>query len=259
MYKALAIAILCVSFLAGVAHSSQLPSRYPATNPSSKSSYVIKLDSGVVQGIYSIDKALSYTATDFVLGSAFDGHLYNCVFRGETADTDGDNTLSDEANCTLMHNLTADSIASQSTLKGWLNLEVDVAETGSNVSYLTIKGTESQVAGASVLIDAEAVAGAVTLSHYETTGEWYFAGGSAFTITLPDVTSSGLSACFYVTTAHILSLDPGNNDEITASGSGLGDGVILRNTSATAGDFVCLINNDTDGWVAVGSSGTWGA
>ena len=68
----------------------------------------------------------------------------------------------------------------------------------------------------------------------------------------------GQTVCFYSTTAATIIIDPNANDGIVLEGaSRLTDGNTIENTSAAAGDFVCLIGDSAAGWTTLGINGTW--
>ena len=68
----------------------------------------------------------------------------------------------------------------------------------------------------------------------------------------------GQTVCFYSTTAATIIVDPNASDGIVLDGAArLTDGNTIENTSAAAGDFICLIGDSADGWTTLGMSGTW--
>ena len=79
----------------------------------------------------------------------------------------------------------------------------------------------------------------------------------AVTTVLPAV-EIGQSVCFYSTTAATIIIDTNASDGIVLHGAArLDDGNTIENTSAAAGDFICLIGDSADGWTTLGYSGTW--
>lgn len=95
---------------------------------------------------------------------------------------------------------------------------------------------------------------ATTLTDAEMNGIVFVS--SAVTTTLPAV-EIGQTACFYSTGANTIIIDPNSSDRIRLNGTALTDGYTIENTSATAGDFICIIGDSASGWTTLGSSGTW--
>ena len=80
---------------------------------------------------------------------------------------------------------------------------------------------------------------------------------AAVTTTLPAV-EIGQTVCFYSTAANTIIVDVNASDGIVLNGaSRLTDGNVIENTSAAAGDFVCLVGDSADGWTTLGYIGTW--
>lgn len=75
------------------------------------------------------------------------------------------------------------------------------------------------------------------------------------TVTLPAV-SIGMSVCVYSTTAAAVHVDANASDRIILDGTALADGDKVSSASG-AGDFICLVAESANGWLAMGRSGTW--
>jgi hypothetical protein len=83
-----------------------------------------------------------------------------------------------------------------------------------------------------------------------------YSNSGANTYTLPAV-EAGMNICFFNRTAATMIIDVDANDQIVLDGSDLSNGYTIENTSAAAGDFVCLHGLDSVHWLVWGSSGTW--
>jgi hypothetical protein len=83
-----------------------------------------------------------------------------------------------------------------------------------------------------------------------------YVNSGANTYILPEV-AAGMSICFYNRTAATMIIDVDGSDEIVLDGADLTAGYTIENTSAAAGDFVCLHGLDAVHWLVWGSSGTW--
>ena len=80
---------------------------------------------------------------------------------------------------------------------------------------------------------------------------------TAVTTTLPAV-EIGQTVCVYSTGANTIIVDVNASDGIVLHGATrLTDGYVIENTSAAAGDFICLIGDSADGWTTLGYIGTW--
>ena len=80
------------------------------------------------------------------------------------------------------------------------------------------------------------------------------------TINLPEITADGESACFFTTTAALLTLNPDDSDIIILDGTAAGAAGVDIDNASGAGDFICLISDEIGGadlWYSVGRSGTW--
>ena len=87
-------------------------------------------------------------------------------------------------------------------------------------------------------------------------GTWVFVS-QAVTTTLPAV-EIGQTVCLYSTAANTIIIDVNASDGIVLNGATrLTDGNVIENTSAAAGDFICLIGDSADGWTTLGYIGTW--
>jgi len=105
----------------------------------------VSFTSSQAAGVYSFGLAFPLATMDFERGSAFVGVLYACDTNAP--DTDGDADLSDEAACEQLATLSADTAnSSMKAKKLYYAVDINTAETGTNVSRLTIKGTFDQVA-----------------------------------------------------------------------------------------------------------------
>ena len=90
-------------------------------------------------------------------------------------------------------------------------------------------------------------------------GKWFFITSVAATITLPEITASGQSACFYSVTAINVTLDPSATDIIVLNGTAqtAGDSI---DSDDTIGAFICLISQEVGGadkWFTLGRAGVW--
>ena len=96
--------------------------------------------------VYVIGSAVSSGLIDFDLGSAFVGTLYACVLANADADNSG--AVDTAAGCDTLAVLSAD-IEGQTftTGKRHFVLDIDTAESGSNVSRLTIRGSNVASSG----------------------------------------------------------------------------------------------------------------
>jgi hypothetical protein len=90
-------------------------------------------------------------------------------------------------------------------------------------------------------------------------GQWFLCTG-ACTRTLPAITASGQSICYYALTAAIITVSPNSADQIRLNGTlGAADKDITG--PATAGSTVCLMsrdNADDDEWIVTSRTNTWG-
>ena len=70
--------------------------------------------------------------------------------------------------------------------------------------------------------------------------------------------TTGYAICFEALTGATSWIDPYGAEKISLSGTTLAAGNAIQNTSATSGDFICLISSDGAGnWRSGGKSGTW--
>jgi hypothetical protein len=132
--------------------------------------------------------------------------------------------------------------------------QIDIG-SGSGVDTISLGAismvTTGTISGAiSVATDADGK----TISAAEGYGSFQLATGAG-TWVLPAV-AEGMSVCIYSTTAAAVVVDPNASDRIIYDGTAGADGENLTSASA-AGDFICLIGDSADGWIALGSSGTW--
>ena len=104
-----------------------------------------------------------------------------------------------------------------------------------------------------------------TLTEDELGGKWFFITDTGTgTLTLPALTESGHSACFYTTGALVLTIATAaaDNEYLRLDGVQLGTptkGWTIDSPGA-AGDFICIIgqeNGASDEWITLGRSGTW--
>lgn len=94
-------------------------------------------------GVYYVGIAIPTAKMDFDLSTAFAGELFAC--NKKDADENGDGTVDAAASCTSLTALTADlTNLTIETTKRYYVLDVNTAESGSNVSLLTIHGSPMQ-------------------------------------------------------------------------------------------------------------------
>lgn len=94
--------------------------------------------------VYSIGQAVSSGLIDFDLSTAFVGTLYACNLQNADADNSG--AVDATAGCDVLATLSSDvENRTFTTSKRYFVLDIDTAESGANVSRLTIRG--SNVAG----------------------------------------------------------------------------------------------------------------
>ena len=111
--------------------------------------YRNEITSSVTAGVYTIGEAWTSAQIDFVLGSAFSGTLYVCAVAN--ADLDLDGSVDTAAGCDSVVALSADASSSKVTGKQYYVLDINTAESGSNISRLTIRGTNEQAKTGGVL------------------------------------------------------------------------------------------------------------
>ena len=138
------------------------------------------------------------------------------------------------------------------------NNDIDEAYGGTNVSALNL--ITSELTGSIHIVNVSSNCTIGTDCDSTSTKVVY--GGLMFvtgarTITLPAV-SAGMSACFYSISASAIIIDPNASDGIKLSGATRGtDGYYITNSSAAAGDYVCIVADSAAGWTTLGMNGTW--
>lgn len=118
--------------------------------------------------------------------------------------------------------------------------------TSKKVSYQTFVNPRVVNKSTGTTLTADEVGGTVYVS-------------AAVTSTLPDVSTveDGTTVCFYSTGANTIIIDVYASDRIRLDGTALTDGYTIENTSAAAGDFICLQKDSSAGWTTWGYAGTW--
>jgi hypothetical protein len=76
------------------------------------------------------------------------------------------------------------------------------------------------------------------------------------TFTLPAITNAGESVCFMDREGYVITIEIDGGDIIVLNGTELTAGNTI-DSPGSAGDYVCLVSEDTTYWVVWGSSGTW--
>ena len=127
---------------------------------------------------------------------------------------------------------------------------VDVDDTTQAASGTSKKITVNQLMAAIITSKSTAT----TLTDDEMNGVVLVS--AAVTTTLPAV-ELGQTVCFFSSGANTIVVDSNASDRIILDGTALDDGDTIENTSAAAGDFICIFGDSTAGWTTLGYSGTW--
>jgi len=97
------------------------------------------------------------------------------------------------------------------------------------------------------------------LTEAELGGKWFYVTSGTDVITLPEITATGHSACFYAVTTAIITLDVDATDEFVLNGAPGAAGVTITSPAA-GGSYVCLMSREVGGndqWYTLGQAGTW--
>lgn len=103
------------------------------------SGYDIWLQSRHTVGVHLIGTAFRDADGDYTRGTSFVGELYGC--DSSDPDTDDDDVLSDESECTLITALSGSNVFNASTRKLWYVLVVTTPEAAGSDSHIGIKGS----------------------------------------------------------------------------------------------------------------------
>lgn len=95
---------------------------------------------------------------------------------------------------------------------------------------------------------------AITGTEAAAEGQWIYIT-AAVTRTLPAVSPTGQSLCYFSTGTNVVTIDPAASDPIVLNGGLLTGGVSIESPGA-AGDFVCLLSDGTN-WYTLGRSVAW--
>ncbi len=91
-------------------------------------------------------------------------------------------------------------------------------------------------------------------------GKWFFITSGTETITLPEITASGQSACFYSVTAINVTLEVDDTDIFVLPDLADLDAGDTIDSDDSKGAFVCMIsqeNGGADKWFILGMAGVW--
>lgn len=104
--------------------------------------------------------------------------------------------------------------------------------------------------GVDVTIDSVNTSNAELIAN----GQYIFVT-AAVTRTLPAVSPTGQSLCYYSNGANIVTIDPASTEVIVLNGTVLTGGFTII-SPGNAGDLICLLSDGTK-WYTLGRIGTW--
>jgi hypothetical protein len=154
--------------------------------------------------------------------------------------------------------------------------EIDIVEAAGSltVGIVTSPTLEvSNMTGSLALADGTVTASVPTeydtaanissgLTEDELGGKWFFVITTSGTITLPAISESGHSMCFFNVEGTALTINPDDLDQIRLDGvldATPGDSIT---GPGAAGAYICMIGRDNgaaDEWITLGRSGAWTA
>lgn len=134
MKRTIALLVMALAMLVGVPASA---ANYDMSSLKGESGYRISITSAITTSDFIVAPAYGFQRIGFTKASAFTATGYACENKGYVA-----------AECTSVATLNASTENLEvKTGRPWLVFDVTAAETGANVSYLTIRGHHTSVGG----------------------------------------------------------------------------------------------------------------
>lgn len=133
------LALVCILFPLSVYAQQTLPT---TILNSGINNIGANITSQQVAGVYYVGPASANNVIELKRGAALAGTLYHCaVIAADVPPSDG--VVDTAAKCTSITSLSTDTVVTVTNPSRYFVIDIDTAETGTNISYLTIRGSAS--------------------------------------------------------------------------------------------------------------------